>query len=240
MGDYYPVYLNLAGRSCVVFGGGIVAEGKLPRLVETGARVTVVSPEVTPTIKSLASRGTVHWTPREYQAGDLEGAYLGIAATDDRSVNRLIAQEAERQGVLLNVVDDPELCGFIAPSVVERGPVTLAISTGGASPALARKLRESLANDPALEWADLAPALSRARKEVKRRGVTVDAQRWQCCLGKDLLRLAQSGREEETFDNLLCSLLDRSTPWLCPDLARCQPQGCLTYAMEPVPHPAGD
>ena len=228
MGNYYPVYLKLTGRRCVVFGGGSVAEGKLAKLMETGAQVTVVSPRVTPAIESLAGQAMVQWKSREYQAGDLEGVYLGIAATDDRTVNRKIAEEAERLGVILNVVDDPELCGFIAPSVVERGPVTLAISTGGA-----------LANNPALDWADLAPVLSRARQEIKKRGVSVDAQRWQCCLTEGLLNLAQSGRQEEAFDQLLSNLLDQTTPWLCPSLEQCQSQGCLTAALDPITQPAG-
>ena len=238
MEKYYPVYLNLAGRCCAVFGGGAVAEGKLVKLIETGALVTVISPQVTPAIESLASRGKVQWEPREYQSGDLQGVHLGIAATDDRDVNRQIAGEAERLGVILNVVDDPELCGFIAPSVVERGSVTLAISTGGASPALARKLRESLANHPALEWADLAQVLSRARREVKKRGALVDAQRWQCSLTEGLLKLAQDGKEEEAFDELLCNLLDNTAPWLCPTLERCQAQGCLTTAPDTTARPA--
>ena len=170
MPNYYPVYLKLAGRRCVVFGGGAVAEGKLSKLIESGARVTVVSPRVTAVINDLALTGTIQWTARVYQDGDLEGAHLAIAATDDRQVNQQIAQEAELRGVILNVVDDPDLCGFIAPSVVERGPVTLAISTGGASPALARKLREALTDTPAMEWADLAPVLSRAQQGIETPG----------------------------------------------------------------------
>ena len=239
MPKYYPVYLKLAGRRCVVFGGGAVAEGKLSKLIESGARVTVVSPRVTPVINDLALTGTIQWTPRVYQDGDLEGAHLAIAATDDRQVNQQIAQEAELRGVILNVVDDPDLCGFIAPSVVERGPVTLAISTGGASPALARKLREALTDTPALEWADLAPVLSRARKELKHRGATVDAQRWRCCLTQSLLRMTQAGREEEAFETLLSGLLDQTTPSLCPDRTQCQPQQCLAAAADPVAQPAG-
>jgi len=234
MPNYYPVYLKLSGRRCVIFGGGPISEGKLSKLMDTGAQVAIISPQVTPVIRALAHGGSLEWTPREYQQGDLEGAFLGIAATDNRSVNQEIAQEAERRGVVLNVVDDPELCGFIAPSVVQRGPVTVAISTGGASPALARKLRETLANTQALEWADLANVLSRARKQVKHQGIAVDAQRWQCCLTDDLLHLAQSGREDEALDQFLGSLLDRNTPWLCPDLDQCQSKGCLTQVSEPA------
>ena len=124
-------------------------------------------------------------------------AFLAIAATNVRGVNRQIFEEAERQNVLLNVVDDAPLCTFIAPSIVERGPVTLAISTAGASPALARKLRESLTNDPVLDWADLAGVMSQVRSELKKQGAVVDPQRWQCCLSSQLLDLARSGAEEE-------------------------------------------
>jgi uroporphyrin-III C-methyltransferase/precorrin-2 dehydrogenase/sirohydrochlorin ferrochelatase len=153
---------------------------------------------------------------------------LAIAATNDRLVNQQITMEAERLNAVLNVVDDPDLCAFIAPSVIERGSVTVEISTGSASPALARKMRETLANDPALEWADLAPVLSRAQKEIKKRGSTVDTQRWQCSLTRDLLQLALSGREEEALDQLLRGLLDQISPWLCPDLNNCRNQGCST------------
>ena len=195
MPAYYPVFLNLEGKRCVIIGGGTIAEGKISKLKETGAQVTIISPDATPAIQKTAKKGVVEWTARKYQTGDLEGAFLGIAATDVRQVNQQIFQEAEELGVVLNVVDDAELCAFIAPSIVERGPVTVAISTGGASPALARKLREAIAEAPALEWADLANVLSKARKQIKKRGVAVDPQRWQCCLTPDLLSLAQAGKD---------------------------------------------
>ena len=170
MSDYYPVYLNLKGRPCVIFGGGRVAEGKISRLRGAGARITVISPQVTPVIRTAAQEGQLKWCEREYQDGDLQQAFLAIAATNVPSVNRQIFQEAERQNVLLNVVDDAPLCTFIAPSIVERGPVTLAISTAGASPALARKLRESLTHDPVLDWADLAGVMSQVRSQIKSKG----------------------------------------------------------------------
>lgn len=228
MPAYYPVFLNLAGKRCVIIGGGAIAEGKISKLKETGAQVTIISPDATPAIKKLAKKGEVEWTARKYQRGDLEGAFLGIAATDVRQVNQQIFQEAEELGVVLNVVDDAELCAFIAPSIVERGPVTVAISTGGASPALARKLREALAGSPALEWADLAPVLSKARKEIKKRGVAVDPQRWQCCLTPDLLRLAQAGQEEQALEQIMSSLLDADTSGRCPDVKKCRSEGCST------------
>lgn len=234
MPAYYPVYLNLKGKRCVVIGGGAVAESKIVQLRQAGARISVISPEVTPAIEESARAGTLEWRPRKYQPGDLEGAFLGIAATNQRQVNQQIYGEAQRNGVLLNVVDDPERCTFIAPSIVERGPVTVAISTGGTSPALARKLREALSNDPALEWADLAGVLARARKEVTRRGLAVDRQRWQCCLTQELLELAQSGREEEALATLLSGLSDPDTPGLCSRTDKCAPRGCATQPQGPT------
>ena len=186
----------------------------------------MVSPQVTTSIQTAVQLGELKWCAREYQPGDLEGAFIGIAATNVRSVNQQIFQEAEHLGVLLNVVDEPSQCTFIAPSVINRGPVTVAISTAGASPALARKLREALSASPALEWADLAGIMSQARSQVKMQGVAVDPQRWQCCLTPELLELAQDGRNEEALAELVSKLLDGSSPKLCPKVDRCQPSGC--------------
>ena len=152
--------------------------------------------------------------------------FLGIAATNARTVNEQIFQEAEKAGILLNVVDEPHQCSFIAPSIVSRGPVTVAISTGGTSPALARKLRETLSDSPALEWADMAGVLSQARKQVKKQGAVIDPQRWQCCMTPDLLAMAQDGQEEEALSSLLVKLLDDSSPNLCFTLDKCQTTGC--------------
>ncbi len=226
MPAHYPVYLNLTGKKCLVFGGGPIAEDKIAKLQSTGAQVTIVSPTVTPNLQAWAHRGDFQWQPREYQAGDMEGAFLSIAATNDRQVNHEIFQEAERLGVLINVVDDPEQCTFITPAVVRRGQVTLAISTGGASPALARKLREALTEDAVLEWADLARVLSLARKVVKKRGLTVDPQRWQCCITTELLQLAQSGHEDQALSSLLSRLTDPDAPGLCLNLESCSAKRC--------------
>ena len=226
MPPYYPVFLNLNGKRCVVFGGGSAAETKITKLRDAGARVTIVSPEVTINIQAAVQLGELEWCAREYQAGDLAGAFLGIAATNVRSVNQQIFQEAEELGVLLNVVDEPIQCTFIAPSTIRRGPVTVAISTAGASPALARKMRQALNASPALEWADLAGIMSQARNQVKTRGVVVDPQRWQCCLTPELLKFAQDGRHEEGLATLLSKLLDGGSPSLCPQVDRCLPAGC--------------
>ena len=198
MSAYYPVFLDLNGRSCVIIGGGEVAERKIKGLRECHARVTVISPEVTLGIEEMAGRDELEWIPREYVEGDLRGAFLAIAG------------EAETESVILNVVDNAPLCTFIAPSVLKRGEVTIAISTGGASPALARKLRESLEHSEVLGYASLAGVLSSARKEIKRRGIHVHPDRWQECISTDLVALVEAGRPQDALDMLLAMLVGDS------------------------------
>ena len=208
MALYYPAFLDVKGRLCVVVGGGEVAERKIASLLECGARVRVVSPEATEAVQRSAEAGTLSWERREYLEGDLEGAFLAIAATDDRSVNSTIAQEAERKKVLLNVVDVTSLCSFVAPSVVRRGEVVLAISTGGLSPALARKLREELEKSTALEYADLATLLSEVRLELREEGARVAPDHWQACLNEEVLALYRKDKraaKERLKESLLWS-----------------------------------
>ena len=228
MTTYYPVYLNLRGRRCVIVGGGNVAEGKISRLLESGADIFVVSPDATPGIRQFVADGSVRWEQRPYRDGDLEGAFIAIAATNVREVNRRIFEEAEVRGVMLNAVDDPPNCSFIAPSIVQRGPVTLAISTGGVSPALARKLRESLQTSEALAWADLSSIMSVARSNLRERGqlAGIDPQRWQCCITPQLLETVQDGRQAEATETLLAGLTGDDGPGLCENVSQCLPGGC--------------
>jgi len=142
---FYPVFLNLQGRHCVVVGGGAIAEQKLVGLLEAGARVTVVSPLLTWKLEDLASTGAIEVHRRPYERGDLKGAFIAIAATDDRSANAAVWDEAEERGILLNAVDDLPHCSFIAPAIHREGDVAVAISTGGKSPAFAVRLRERIA-----------------------------------------------------------------------------------------------
>ena len=210
MDSYYPVFLNLKGKPCVVIGGGEVAERKVRGLLECGASVSLFSPESSPAIMEMADRGELRWNPREYTDGDLKGAFLAIAATDQRAVNEAIAEEASREVVVLNVVDVPQLCTFIAPAVVKRGEVSVAISTGGASPALARKIKESLNDSDTLEYAHLAGILSSARTEIKRRGIEVHPDRWQKCINQELVDMVKDGNSEEALDRLMSALTEGS------------------------------
>lgn len=208
MPNYYPVFMNVKDRRCVVIGGGAIGEEKVHRLLDCDSTVFVVSPEVTTGVRELAEAGEITWFQREYQAGDLEGAMLAIAATDDNSVNRRIVEEAEERNVLLNVVDVTHLCTFIAPSVARRGPVTVATSTSGASPALARMFRERLTTSRLLEYADLAPLLSEARTELMSKGIKVTPDHWQTCITEELLDMAQAGRDDEARRTLMSDLLN--------------------------------
>lgn len=230
MPEYYPVYLNLAGKHCVILGGGTIAQGKIAALRDAGAKITVISPEATDGIKRAAQRGDITFEQREYEHGDLEGAFIAVAATNVWHVNRQIYEEAEELGVLLNVVDDPDQCTFIAPSIVRRDPVTLAVSTGGASPALARKMRETLAEAPALKWADLAGALGRARRVIKEQRTVIDPSRWQCVITEDLLELVRKGHEDQAVDIILSQLQDDTIPEMCSDLTQCKTGGCVKRA----------
>ena len=230
MPEYYPVYLNLAGKQCVILGGGTIAQGKIAALRDAGAKIKVISPQATDGIKRAAQRGDVTFEQREYRSGDLDGAFIAVAATNVWHVNRQIYEEAEARGVLLNVVDDPDQCTFIAPSIVRRAPVTLAVSTGGASPALARKMRETLSEAPALKWADLAGALGRARRVIKEQRTVIDPSRWQCVITEDLLQLVQNGHEDQAVDIILSQLQDDTIPEMCADLTQCKTGGCVKRA----------
>ena len=230
MPEYYPVYLNLAGKRCVILGGGAIAQGKLAALRDAGADITVISPQSTDGIQRAAQRGHITLLQREYEPGDLDGAFIAVAATNVWHVNRQIYEEAEERGVLLNVVDDPDQCTFIAPSIVKRDPITLAISTGGASPALARKMRETLSDARVLQWADLADVLSQARRVIKEKRTVIDPTRWQCVITEDLLEMARDGRESEAVEIVLGQLLNPELPEMCPDLAKCKAGGCAKRA----------
>jgi siroheme synthase-like protein len=226
MPTFYPVFLNLTGRRCVIIGGGQIAEGKISKLLDSGAKIIVISPDATQGIRGFAERGQIEFDLRKYQEGDLQGAFLVIAATNDREVNQEIFEEAEKQGILLNAVDDMPRCSFIAPSIVEKGPVTVAISTGGASPALARKLRENMEVSSALDWADATGVLSKARQIIKDKQIAVDPQRWQCCMTDELLTMIQAGHENEALDLLMDLLLGKDSNGKCSNVAECVDGGC--------------
>lgn len=167
--NFYPVFLNLRGRRVVVVGGGAIAEQKVTGLLDAGARVILVSPALTWKLEDLAATGAIDVRRRAYQPGDLEGAFIAIAATDDRGANAAVWDEAEERGILLNAVDDLPHCSFIAPAVHREGDIAVAISTGGKSPAFAVRLRERIAALIGREEAALLDLLGELRPHVAAR-----------------------------------------------------------------------
>jgi precorrin-2 dehydrogenase/sirohydrochlorin ferrochelatase len=155
--------LDLRGRRCVVIGGGAVGLEKTKGLLACGARVTVVSPELLDDLQAL----DVTWRRARYRQSDLRGAFLVIAATSDRTVNERVHRDAEARGILCNVADVPDLCNFILPAVHREGPIAVAVSTGGASPALAKRIRDDVAAIVTPEHAELARRLEALRPWVK-------------------------------------------------------------------------
>jgi siroheme synthase-like protein len=192
---YYPVFLDLRGRPCVVVGGGPVAEGKVLGLLEAGARVTIVAPELTSGLAALAREGRVAHVPRGYRPGDLAGAFLAIGGTDDRSVNAQVWEEAAARGVLLNLVDDPPRCGFIAPAVLRRGDLAVAVTTGGKAPALAVRLRERLERELGSEHARFLEIAGEIRGSLTRRVPDFEQRRalWYRLVDSDVLDLLRRG-----------------------------------------------
>lgn len=204
---YYPIFLKVSGKRCVVIGGGPVAFRKARSLLEHGASVDVISPELCPELAELAAEGQVRVFWRNYEAGDLRGAFVAIAATDDSEVNNDLLKEARDQKTLVNVVDDADNCDFIVPSLLHRGDVTIAVSTSGRSPALARKIRTRLENEFGEEYAALALMLDEVRTRVKHQGLKINNDTWQEALDLDRLTgLLRSGEGEKARRILLASL----------------------------------
>ncbi len=174
---YYPVFLDIAGRPCLVVGGGKVAERKVRSLLSAGADVTVLSPRLTEGLKRLVSKkgaDRVRHIPRRYSPGDLEGYFLVISATNSKETNRQVYEDAEDFNVLLNVVDHPDACNFIVPSVVERGELKVAISTSGKSPFLAKTLRNALENALPQELVTFVEILGAVRNKLLKEGAKSD------------------------------------------------------------------
>ena len=163
----YPLFLDLTNQSAVVIGAGSVATRKIRTLLRAEATVTVISPQATASIRRLAQAKRVRWVRRRYRRGDLRSARLAIAATDDPAVNRAICVEAKRRSLLVNCITSPAAGNFLVPSLVRRGGISLAISTGGASPAFAKRLRVDLEHFLGDEYPRLLKAMAAARRAKK-------------------------------------------------------------------------
>jgi siroheme synthase-like protein len=203
---YYPIFLDLRGKPCVVIGGGRVAQTKVEGLLAVGALVTVISPALTDALSHIQREGRITYVAREYQPGDLSGYVLAFVGTDDRSVNAVVTEEGRKSGVWVNAVDDPPNCDFIMPAIVRRGDNTVAISTGGTSPAMARKLREEMEAYFTDEYVDLLELVAEVRSELRSEGRTVSPDAWNAALTPELRDMLGKGQRDRAKEMLLANL----------------------------------
>lgn len=173
----FPIFLKLTGRPCIVIGAGSLAESKIASLRAADAQITVVAPVASPNIVAMAESGEVVLHQREYATGDLAGQFLAVAATNDPAANRAVFAEAEAAGILVNAVDDPPFCDFYFPSVARRGDLQIAISTAGASPALAQRLRKEIDALLPLDTGEWLTELGTLRREILQREPSNEARR---------------------------------------------------------------
>jgi precorrin-2 dehydrogenase / sirohydrochlorin ferrochelatase len=208
MSHAFPVFLDVAEKPCLVIGGGPMAAAKAGALLEAGARVTVIAPALCGEYEACAG---IRWIARDYEPGDLRGIFLAIAARDDRSLNATIFAEAEQAQVLLNCLDDPEHCRFIFPAQHRQGRLTVAISTDGACPALAVRLRERIAADTGPEYAEFLERTAALRDRIATRWPDFETRKalWYRIVDSPVLQLLKEGRGEEadaTVEAILKSL----------------------------------
>ncbi|MBI3948887.1 MAG: bifunctional precorrin-2 dehydrogenase/sirohydrochlorin ferrochelatase [Acidobacteria bacterium] len=196
---YYPAFLDLRDRWVLVVGGGQVAERRVMPLLESGARVRVVSPSLTPALTQLAQAGEIAYRRGEFDEVDLDDVWLVIGATDDRPVNQHVAQAAEQRHLFCNIIDTPSLCSLLAPAIIERGDVLIAVSTCGCSPALAQRLKREITAQIGQEYVQLADLMSRWRVQIIER-VPHQQQRaelFHCLVESNILDLLRAGQREE-------------------------------------------
>ena len=201
MTNLFPMFMKLAGKQCLVVGAGKVGEPKIGGLIDTGARVHVVAIAASGQVREWASAGKIELELRAFSTGDLDGNFLAVVATASRSLNELIYREAQRHGVLCNVVDVPELCDFFYPAVVRRGDLQIAISTAGQSPSLAQKLRQQLERQFGAGYAAWVEQLGETRRLIL--ASDLDKER--------KLELLHSLASREAFEAALAEIPELST-----------------------------
>lgn len=204
MPRFYPAFLNLKGRLCLVVGGGKVAERKTRSLLSCEAKVRLVSPRLTPGLQELAERGLITYLQREYQTSDLEGVFFVIAATDQKEVNQRVAEEALARNLLVNVVNDPQSGNLYVPAVIQRGPLQIAISTSGKSPLLARKIKERLERQFGPAYGLLADFLGEIRRSAQKESPNAQQRRnfFYAMLDDEVLRLVEQGELEQAKERV--------------------------------------
>lgn len=195
MKRFYPVSLDLTDRRCIIVGGGEVAQRKAERLMECGARVAVVSPSLTPLLEDRKKAGIIDHIDTVYQKEVLRGAFMVIGATDQNDVNADVSRDALSLGILVNIVDDPDKCNFILPSFVQQGDLSIAVSTGGKSPALARKIRQEIQRQYGPEFKILLEIMGALRKKVLAKGHAAEDNKtvFEKLVHSDILQAIRDG-----------------------------------------------
>jgi len=197
MNTYYPVYVQLRERPCVVIGGGKIAEGKVDGLLAAQGKVTVISPDLTPHLQHLVEQKLIKYLARTYQPGDLTGAFMIICATDQAEINHKVWEEASANRQLVNVVDDTPRCNFIAPSILRKGDLTIAISTSGKAPALAVRLKERLQREIGPEYERFLELAGELREPLAQRIPDFETRKalWYELMDSGILNVLASGDE---------------------------------------------
>ncbi len=201
---YYPIYIDIEGRAVLIVGGGTVCARKAETMMRYGARVTIVSPEITDEIAAWESAGVLAVRRKLYAEADLDGASIVIASTDDRCVNARVARDCRRRKIPVNVVDVTHLCEFIVPAIIEKGSIQIAVSTGGKSPAISRTLKEDLQRSIGPEYAEVNDLLGTLRKSAKKVLPTdVDRKRFfDGIIAAGVLDMLREGRRREAFQTV--------------------------------------
>ena len=204
MTNYYPIYVNLRGQLCVVVGGGKIAEGKVEGLLTAGAKVKIVSPDLTSYLRRLSKENVIEHLERTYQTGDLAGAFMVICATDQVEINHKVWQEASANRQLVNVVDDTPRCNFIAPAILRKGDLTLAISTAGKAPALAVRLKERLQEQLGTEYERFLELSGQLREPLARHVPDFETRKalWYELVDSDALNLLAQGDEPAALETI--------------------------------------
>lgn len=204
MSNFYPVYLDLRGRRCVVIGGGAVAEEKVRGLLDAGAKVRVIAPRLAAGLGELVARGEIDHLARPYRDGDLAGAFLALAERLGEAKHRAIRAEAQRRQVPLNVQDEIEYCSFYAAALFRRGDLTIAISTAGKAPALAARLRQGFERRFGEHYARFLDLAGRLRRPLKKRFPDFSTRRdlWYRLVDSDVLDLLEQGDEERARERI--------------------------------------
>lgn len=208
MSRYYPINLNLKNKKCLVIGAGEVAGRKARRLVECGAKVLLIAPAIPPRLNGGAGKRKIAFRNRQVLLSDLKGFYLVICATNDRRVNRMVSSYCQKKGILVNVVDSPQECNFILPSVVRRGALAISISTSGISPALSKSLRRVLEQQFGVEYARFLGLMKKIRPLALKRIKNASERKafFKKALCPDILALLKDNKVKEAKERLIAIL----------------------------------